>query len=34
MSYQNAIVTFMDILGFARMVEDGMPAGNINRINL
>lgn len=32
MSYQNAIVTFMDILGFARMVEDSMPAGNINRI--
>lgn len=32
MSYQNAIVTFIDLLGFAGMVDDGMPAEDINKI--
>jgi hypothetical protein len=32
MNYQNALVTFMDILGFARMVEEGMSPNDLNKI--
>jgi len=31
-TYQNAIVTFMDILGFARRVEQGMSPRAINKL--
>jgi hypothetical protein len=30
--YQKAIVTFMDILGFAGLVDSGTPPGKLNEI--